>query len=116
MRRGSRWGRARLHVDVPLPPQAVLGAIEFAIAESEGLVVFTERHAPWGCGTRFSFWRNSAGSWSARIDAAIDGRAFDPERVAQAFRLVKRCRGDNFYRPFPLPFLWSDAKWSKLRQ
>lgn len=107
---------AHLHVDTPLPETAVLCGIGFRIAESEGLIVFSERQPMWGMGCRFSFHRDSVGCWKVSIDQTL-GQAsgsMSPSRIARAFEIVQTHRGDCFGRPYPLPEGWSDKEWSEL--
>ena len=107
---------AFLHVDKPLPTRANLCGIGFSIVEHEGLIVFSEACPVWGMGCRFSFHRDSAGSWAVSIDAncAEEKPSMSPDRIDQAFRIVQECRGDSFRRPFPRPEGWSDMEWSRL--
>ena len=94
---------AHQHVDTPLPRDVILAGIGFRVAEHEGLIVFSETSPIWGMGCRFSFHRNSAGCWEVSIDAhcASERPSMNPDRIAQAYEIVQRCRGDSFGRPYP---------------
>ena len=109
---------AYLHEDTPFPEEVLLTGCAYRISEHEGLIVFSEARPMYGMGTRFSFFRNSAGSWEVRIDSCIGGPAegatCGPDTIDHAFDVVQRHRGDTFGRPYPLPPGWDDKAWAKL--
>lgn len=76
-----------------MPKEANLGGIMHNIAESEGLIVFSQQPGIWGCSSRIAFERVEF-CWYVTVEATF-GRVM-VSHILKAWELVEKTYGGNF--------------------